>query len=141
MPDLVTFIRARLDHDEQVARAAAEAATSPNWRDSDSGIYPADNPGNHPGPFLSASDDYIDPEISRHITLHDPARVLREVAAKRRILAAHQVDADYCTTCSVEVNDGYDRAPVAAPCPTLLDLASVWSEHPDYDQAWATLDA
>ncbi len=49
------------------------------------------------------------------MTLHDPARILREVEAKRRILARHARD--------------------PWPCHDLPDLASPYADHPDFP-AW-----
>ena len=63
----------------------------------------------------------------------DP-RPLREVDAKRKILAAHAVyemyHDEYCSSCG-------DVPQVAYPCATVLALAAVWSDHPDYDKGWA----
>ena len=55
------------------------------------------------------------------------ARVLREVAARRTILALHPPmwpDDPDSTTCS--------RCGLAWPCATLRALAAVYSDHPDY---------
>ena len=58
---------------------------------------------------------------ARHIARHDPARVLREVEAKRAILALREA------------------SPVGSPVLTfaLCHLAAVYSGHTDYDPAWA----
>lgn len=33
--------------------------------------------------------------------------------------------------------NGLDQCePVDYPCPTLIALASIWADHPDYDEAW-----
>ncbi|MFE7598677.1 DUF6221 family protein [Streptomyces sp. NPDC057494] len=37
------------------------------------------------------------PTIAQHVALHDPARILREVEAKRRILARHARDPRLCS--------------------------------------------
>lgn len=81
-----------------------------------------------------------------HIARHDPARVLREVTAKRRVLAAVERWRDPhpgldCT------NDDDPWAPceLHAAATGRLDpyvlvlLAGCWSDHPDYDQAWAVM--
>lgn len=78
--------------------------------------------------------------VDRYVARHDPARVLREVAAKRRVMQRHhRSDAstvsDYCAGCAhdpegwpeIELND----------CPELRDLAAVYSDHPDYRPEWA----
>src|SRR5258708_33319001 len=82
---------------------------------------------------LMATD--ITPSKATFIRRHDPARVLREVDAKRKILALHacefvrvqQPGVRYqCSGCSQEW----------WPCQTLKALAAVWCDHPDYDPAW-----
>lgn len=71
-----------------------------------------------------------------------PARVLREVAAKRAILARHAPEPDWpvgrCRSC-ITVREGYpEEWPIDPyPCATLGDLAAIDSDHPDYDPAWA----
>ena len=69
------------------------------------------------------------------------ARILAECAAKRAILAAHpvvvqlwweeQCEIDVCQTCQ---EDDY---PNRFPCPTIEALASVYADHPDYDEQLA----
>ena len=70
---------------------------------------------------------------ARHIALHDPARVLREVTAKRAIVDAHP-----------EGEDGWCGDEVALtgcrwekwPCPGLRHLAAIYDSHPDYREEW-----
>ena len=80
-----------------------------------------------------------------HIARHDPARVLRDVAATRTVVRLHvPVDPDepdiadvyepqICQTCGSGEPNEYPRP---WPCATLLAVASVWSDHPDYRQEW-----
>ncbi|WP_411095966.1 DUF6221 family protein [Streptomyces sp. 020-2-3H-GM] len=74
-----------------------------------------------------------------HIARHDPARTLREVEAKRRIIERHSPHSmGGCRTCErphwgVQVCDHCERA---APCPDLRDLATVYADHPDYLSEW-----
>jgi hypothetical protein len=89
-----------------------------------------------------------------HAARHDPARVLREVEAKRQILALHHPSpglrhpvtdyhVDICAACDVpelpqaewEHIDGFDGS--IYPCDTVRALAAVWSDHPDFDPAWS----
>lgn len=129
MADLVAFITARLDEDQQSAQRAITASGGQNWRASDSGIYPEDDPSHHPGPFIADAYGYTDPEYGGHIARHDPARSLREIAAKRKLLWLHSSDHndDTCDTCRVP----------RASCRTLLAMAAIWSDHPDYQTAWS----
>ena len=93
-----------------------------------------------------------DGTTTQHVARWNPARVLAECGAKRRIIAAHQTygevydaaDMTYphaagsCVTCgfgdtweAVEYGSGDDY-----PCPTLRFLAAPYSDHPDFDEAW-----
>lgn len=144
---LVAFLTARLDEEEQGARTAEADHPSP-WRWIDPGgkvkqalvdarlwtIVPSAN-----------ADVYPSVKAASHIARHDPARVLREVAAKRRIVARHRPTRGYdgdrtdglvCQVCAAEDHSGgLDGR--AYPCDDLRDLASVWLGHPDYEPAWA----
>ncbi len=72
-------------------------------------------------------------------------RPLREAAAKRAILAEHGPanggrDTDRCRVCTAIAHTGMgqtDARRFRAPCPTLLFLAAVYSDHPDYREEWA----
>lgn len=68
------------------------------------------------------------------------ARALREVEAKRAILAEHtpmegfdgaRLDGQICQTCSdLDRDGGRDGEPW--PCATVRHLAGIWVGHPDY---------
>jgi len=64
---------------------------------------------------------------ARHIARHDPARVLREVAAKRKIVEAASITLDIYSGGSTFIDFVIE---------TLRRLAVAWEDHPDYDQAW-----
>jgi hypothetical protein len=108
--DLVSFLTARLDEDEAAARG---------WFDRFPDM-PADELADQAAAGVT-DEGYI------HIARHDPARVLREVAAKRKILAEHAQGWGH--PCEAYTGPEF-------PCPTLRALAGVWSDHPDYDPAW-----
>ncbi|MFF1483112.1 DUF6221 family protein [Streptomyces sp. NPDC058319] len=89
--EFVRWLRAQFDADEQIARAAA--------RQRGGGEWDADADPEHRiavvGRYRPAEPDYpdrpvvLDPDANEtavHIACHDPARVLREIDAKRRIL-------------------------------------------------------
>jgi hypothetical protein len=166
--DLALWLTAQLDHDEQVARAAARETTSERWSASGGLVYPEDNPSQHPGPFLA--DVYgLPDEVAAHIALHDPASVLRTVAAHRAILAEHlptrtsvewphdttgKGEALTCPRCqNAEHTDwrpaigmagvlpeGFVAPYVLAPCRTLLLLAAIYQDRDGYDPRWTTED-
>lgn len=139
MDDLTAFVTARLDEDEAAAIAAGDgAAESARWRTrehpSDSGIV-----RDGQGAVVIYDEGVPSDEDAAHIARHDPDRALRDVAAKRAIVARHKplsgVGGMYCAWCS----DDTDTASLnwRWPCPDIRDLAAVYSGHPDYRQEWA----
>jgi hypothetical protein len=104
MDDPVTFLRAELDEDERAARAAADTNEGANW---------------------SARSMWRSP-FDEHIARHDPARVLAEVDAKRRIL-------DWAVeTARVVDQDQYALAPEQV----VMLLGLPYAGHLDYRQEW-----
>lgn len=87
MTALVEFVEARLTDDERVALAATRNAWTVDRWTNDHGVeftVVADYDMGAPAFAIKSGAD------AAHIARHDPARVLREVAAKRRILAEHK---------------------------------------------------
>jgi hypothetical protein len=127
--DLVAFLRARLDEDEAAARAVED--NSAPW----DGQWEAD--GNHAlrtynGWVLATAGTpggEFPPGVLAHIARHDPARVLREVEAKRAIVDA------YAGTDGGSPRDR-DRGRWDALNAAVSALATVYRDHPDYDEAW-----
>lgn len=105
--DVVAFIRARLDEDEAAARMAAKARYS---------LY---------GKVRALVDQDNASAEERLMALHDPARVLRQVEALRRVVAMHYGEHD-CA--ELKWRDPW--------CPTLRLLTSLWSDHPEYQEGW-----
>ncbi|MFJ7060030.1 DUF6221 family protein [Streptomyces microflavus] len=99
--ELVRFIEARLDEEADLARRCDG--------DDGCGTWTANG---HTVDFCQADLSGFHPTIALHVALHDPARVLREIKAKRRILARHARD--------------------PWPCHDLRDLASPYNDHPDF---------
>jgi hypothetical protein len=136
--DLVAFIAARLDEDEAVTNAGARRVGMP-W-------HAEAQPGT-PGGLVTDELGLVGSTGGRyaadHIARYDPARVLREVAAKRRVLERHRPvggtaswRAQACAGCGTE---GYCDDPVTekmSDCPELRDMAAIWDGHPDYRQEW-----
>jgi Family of unknown function (DUF6221) len=118
--DLVAFLRARLDETERNAQDALA-------------LWPETHFTIDPGSLVL---------IAFHRT-HDPARVLREVQAKRAIFDLHSPsypntypEPSGQPTCGVCHAGGWDWDPERWPCPTVRALAAVYRDHPDYDEAW-----
>lgn len=156
--DLVTYLRARLDEDEAAARAADVKQGDPHWwvspvlaapgrytvrsatsrpiarvEDVGDDFRPAD-PGSGPRSILDGR------AASDHIARWDPARVLAEVAAKRRILDRHSGD----HLCPVPQDPewvryvGCERIVMTYPCGDVLDLAQPYADRPDFRREWLT---
>lgn len=110
MKDLIAFLNARLDEDEAAAWAVHDV------NKCDALLYEED----------MADAARRDPDCD----CGQPARVLREVEAKRAIVKLHAAEPgqhpDFC---------GHDLHEL--PCLTLRLLAAVWNDHPDYRQEWA----
>lgn len=113
MSDLVEFIRARLDEDERLARAMTPA----EWEVRDGALTDGYE-------LLSAWDaDKLGGQRLLHIARHDPARVLREVEAKRAMLA-------YLIALEDKALDG-NWWSLDYELPLKL-LALPYADHPDY---------
>jgi hypothetical protein len=141
--DLVQFLRDRLDEDYEAARLVLgtnvmarvlRGQPAPRWVPSpegDAGIWDTD--GTPRVKFVWARE-------RDHIVRHDPARVLCEVDAKRRITECHESwvagNGDtICGRCGREHIDG--RPGGHFPCQTLRLLALPYADHPDYRADWA----
>lgn len=108
---LTEFITARLDEDEAVARGAA--------RDGEGAIDWAGESG----------------PTDVHIARHDPARVLAEVEAKRRIVEHWTLLAEQ----AAEAPDHLRRmlsSQVTGLGVAVRLLALPYADHPDYDERW-----
>lgn len=129
--DLVAFIEARLAEDQ----AAAEAIDVPDWRAESSWMSELIEPLPSQKRLYDGQFPLITAEDVAHIARHDPARVLRDVAAKRRTLGRHQRLPD--------PRVGYDLPSICGlcdsewPCPEVLDLAAPYADHPDYHTEWS----
>jgi hypothetical protein len=136
--EMISFTHAQLNEDE----AAANAATPGPWAKLEAepvvaAPYAADN--GHEIAEMAMCDEHPDRREAdaTHIARHDPARALREVEAKRSILAAHQfleLDGDaFCINCTSDLYErkGFD------PCRTWRAIVSVYSDRPGFRPEWA----
>lgn len=110
---LTGFLLARLDEDEAAARQAYRIA---EWREK----------SEHARIYWARRLVRLDAS-GPHIARHDPARVLAEVGAKRRIVELHEGEHNCTTYIAAEDNN---------PCKTLEILAVVYDDHPDYRDEW-----
>lgn len=134
MNEILEFLQARLDEDEQTATAAISATFGGDstWTSKDDGTGRQTHGyvmADHTAICGHDDDDVLLP-IADHIARYDPARVLREVEAKRRVLADYELykDAKY-----PDSDGGHAMA-----LEVVLDLlAAVYSDHADYREEWA----
>lgn len=132
MDDLTAFLNARLDEDEAAAMKAARVARA-DWKAR------SDIAGRWVRSVIPASgavaetfdaEDVVAPYIARH----DPARALRDVAGKRRILAAY-TEVAYMDIADPEPEYAYGRA--AGLGEAVRQIAAAWNDHSDYKPGWA----
>lgn len=135
MNEIADFIAQRLAEDETIARAAAKAGGT-DW---DWGIDEAREPSEaiRYGVFVQAGrepvacidkGEYDSGALSQHIARHDPARVLRQCAALRRIVSDAR---------DIGLQAGDPTAEDAYARPFLAAVAAIWSNHPAYQSEWA----
>lgn len=121
--ELIAFLRARLDEDEQWA---LECGGAP-WSAPIPGMVHVDAKAIADNKLALGKLGYVatvlHEEDRRHIARHDPARILREVESKRRIIDQH---IGYYGT-------GDDEF---LPVQVLRLLALPYMDHPDYREAW-----
>lgn len=138
MADLVAFLEARLNEDEAAARKAAFG----------SGEWDTSGPGYPEAPEVRVVDnvrsDLFETSnvfIAEHIARWDPARVLAEIAAKRRIMEEFD---------NARENFRNDPAPGAWESTHRADerlrtldlvvrlLAAPYADQEDFDESWRT---
>ena len=131
--EIVVFLRARLEEDEHIARAAVAAP----WA-AKGGSISGGSPPNH-GDFGEvhilpyASNEY-DPDeaTAAHIARHDPARVLADIQSKRRVVDAYVEWSAVPQAQVANFNDGFAAGLLSA----VEALAAAYSDHPDYRPGW-----
>ena len=142
--DLVAFLRARLDEDEAVARAATRGPWT--WKEYRGDLPYLTGRGGAPGGYEYETEVveaehfgecgcrsacHLELKVSErdraHIARHDPARVLRQVEAGRQIIAEAAYYLDTCGDEDVQVHATH----------TLESLAAIYRDHEDYREEWA----
>jgi hypothetical protein len=128
--ELVAFLRGCLDEDERVARAGGEAmdADNPSWPDY----------ATYDGPDIDAAVAYL--------KQFRPARVLREVEAKRRHIGQYEAAIDLRDRVIAEYKRTSRRADstsvvaysakVEALRFVLLDDAIAYVDRPGFQETW-----
>lgn len=129
---LVRFIGDRLTFEEEVARKAMTVRRDGTTRDPDDGCWKVVDDWRESARI--EGDDIIiydegghTRQQAEHIARHDPARVLRDVEAKRQIWLKA---AGYTSSAIADIDLKVAWEGV------LEELASTWSDHPDYEKDW-----
>ena len=128
MADPTEFVTARLDEEEAAAELAAR----------EGGTWKQDDPERRPGAISSLGGPVVydegapDEYQAIHIARHDPARALREIAAKRAMVEKYKLGRRLWNSDAEEW-----FSPAAAMFGSDMEwliktLAAVWSDHPDY---------
>lgn len=130
-PGIAEFILARVAEDEERAREALKPSDIDVFMDEKRSFYAT--VGAH-------RDDW------GLYTFNVPVeRVLDECEAKRRIVELHQVitvwpdgtgGAKYYTGRKLVCSSCEDGPTAEVPCRTLIALAAIWADHPDYREEW-----
>ncbi|KPC74269.1 hypothetical protein ADL26_11530 [Thermoactinomyces vulgaris] len=105
---MVDFLKARIEEDRVLAQAAIDDLNGPD-------------------------DCYFDTSnrhIVNHYLRHDPARVLREVAAKRAVIEGGHDDQHECP--DWQQSSAYPYV----GCNVLRQMAAIYDSHPDYREEW-----
>lgn len=92
MTDLLVFLRARFDEEEHAALACGQSAAERAMIRANASVWEASEDAVHAGSQLVAA--RVAGEDAEHIARWDPARVLAEVEAKRRILYLYEAAED-----------------------------------------------
>ena len=108
------FLEARIAEDEAIAR---HAGSCDYYDDIDESVPLADE--------------------RNHVLRHDPARVLRETAAKRKILAAYIEAEKRRPSGAYGYEEGESYGEAEALLGVVRALVAVHGSHPDFDPAWA----
>ena len=143
---LTDFLLARIAEDEAAARTAAGQYRSADWHlgeyDETVLMYPpsrpekiaavrekfgqelADEHARWSGQTIETAGD----EVAPHIVRHDPARVLAECEAKRRIVEQVDEGRRYDIDCGEGHGSNFDHIERL--------LALPYADHPDYREEW-----
>lgn len=149
--DLSSFLLARIAEDEKVARLAPDRIAERLEQQGDE-IARRYGDSEPPEGAVSVADAlwWTTKDAVSWIRRHNPARVLAECEAKRRIVTEvhHRAadgprakyvsswEKDACEGCGSDCPSEDYRVEHVNQCPTLQLLALPYSDHPDYRDEW-----
>lgn len=127
MDELVRWLGEQLDEDEQIARAAREAEFCKNGHWTVKGPFEEGLGAVHSeaGEAILGEEESVPFSIAVHIARHDPARVLREIDAKRRVITGLQ-----------HLFRGDDPFVSSIAEDSLRVLAEPYADRPGYRDEW-----
>ncbi|MDT0567904.1 DUF6221 family protein [Streptomyces sp. DSM 3412] len=147
--EFVEWLDAQLAEDKRIALGATWCEDAGTWRAEPS---PYGTPARPTGPrwyIEDAMDDGVittvdpqaspDEDVAQHIAEWDPARVLREIDAKRQLLDLHRPMRRRSTGSgggAIEDCQICDHFPAQFPCLTLRLLALPYADRPGYREEW-----
>jgi hypothetical protein len=158
MDDLIAFLRARLDEDEQAAAWAVRDASvrerglGEDWEAVRTGlemrelVIQTKPKASRPHRVIGGLDPLLDETVAAHVVRHNPDRVLHEVEAKRQLLHAHMRDHECISLLDQGEHSVVDDRPWEyweakdtakhGPCLVVRLIALPYSDHPDYREEW-----
>jgi hypothetical protein len=130
--EMITFVRLQLDEDEQKALAidAKEWAEDSSWFKDMLDPLPSQR-RERPGwlPMITVED-------VRHIARHDPARVLREVEARRRLIDQYEAMRAGVEAAAGTILAGAAKVRLGAYEMAVKIMALPYSDHPGFREEW-----
>lgn len=134
---IVEFLNARLDEYEKRLEWTSSRGTWKAHRD-----YLTGRRGLVMHSSGSELGEFVHPADAEHAAYWDPSRVIAEIKAKRAIIKRHSGYHECWpgggSIKGAEDDDCFSEDFEREPCLDMRDLASVYSGHPDYDQAWVS---
>jgi len=128
--ELIDWLRGQLDEDERIAAQAAPLADSERWTASARNGWDEIRDGRHRRVAEAHNDGRT------HIARHDPARVLAEVEAKRRIVDYFAEDAAIAWSPKAQSLSREEWYLVSAARDTIKMLALPYADQPGYLEEW-----
>jgi hypothetical protein len=127
--DLARWLGEQLDEDKRIARAACEGAEG--WWHHLGDKHGGSVAGDHEGYHVAFDEGYPTLEQATHIAAWDPARVLREIDAKRAIVDDLAEFIRWGARKGLDYQDGVDACER-----TLKRLALPYADRRGYQEAW-----